>query len=63
MSEERNYPTEVIRELLVRHRRDVQAVGGNEWLAKVIELLGNEVTAVPPPVEQVDTIPKYIYPH
>lgn len=63
MSEMRSYPIEVIREQLGRHRQHARAAQGGEWLAEVVELLRSEAAVVPPPVERVDTIPEYVYPH
>ena len=62
MSNDRTYPTPVIQEQLARHGQDL-SVAGMEWLAQVVELLRIEAGAVPPPVERIDTVPEYIYPH
>jgi len=63
MSEERDYPITVIQQSLERHEGDAQAVKGLAWLADVVRLLKHETAVVPAPIEQVDTIPEYIYPH
>ena len=63
MTQDRNYPIPVIQERLARHGQDLKAIDGMEWLAQAVELLRTEAAAVPPPVERVDTIPEYIYPH
>ena len=63
MTQDRNYDVPVIQDGLGRHADDLQSVEGLEWLAQVVELLRIEAGVVPPPVERVDTIPEYIYPH
>lgn len=63
MSEERNYPTDVVRTALERHLQDARSATGQRWLADVIALLAREAAAIQPPVERTDTLREYIYPH
>lgn len=62
MSEDWDHPTDVIRAQLDRHLADA-ATDDAPWLAQVIEILRDHVAMIPPPVEHVDSIPEYIYPH
>ena len=63
MSEQRRYPSEVIRACLDRHLLDAKGAENVAWLAQVIEVLRDDVAAIPPPDERVDSIPEYVYPH
>ena len=56
-------PVEVVREHLMRHRRDVAEVGGPDWLGDVLDLLILEAPLVPPSTIDADMVPDYIYPH
>ena len=58
-----NYPIEVIRDRLARHVQDLEGRAGLEWLARVVDLCRQEASAIPPPIERVETVPEYIYPH
>lgn len=60
---DRNYPLPTIQRHLAVHRRDLDAIPGLNWLAQVVDVLCEEAAVVPPPVERVDSIPEYIYPH
>lgn len=62
MTDKPRYPKEIIQASLDRHLLDAKA-DAPAWLAQVIELLRDHVAAIPPPVEHVDSIPEYIYPH
>lgn len=62
MSEKPRYPNDIIQASLDRHLLDART-GNAAWLAQVIEVLRDDVAAIPPPVERVENIPEYIYPH
>lgn len=63
MSEERDYPTSVVRRALERHLEDARAAKAAPWMIEAIALLVREVAAVPAPAERSETVPTYIYPH
>lgn len=60
---DRNYPTKVIRDRLGRHAKDLEGIEELEWLARVVDLCRKEASSIPPPVESVEAVPEYIYPH
>jgi hypothetical protein len=63
VTQDRNYPIAVIQDRLAQHGQDLESIAAVRWLAEVVELLRTEADTVPPPVERIDTIPEYIYPH
>ena len=62
MSDVRAYPKEIVRAGLARHQGDA-AASNVPWLSEVIAILSASLEAIPEPVEQVDTVPRYVYPH
>lgn len=63
MSEERDYPADIIRRELERHLEDAKAAKAAPWMIEAISLLLKEAAVVPAPAERSETIPTYIYPH